>query len=166
MLETVIQLIYLGSFTAHVFHSLDGGDTFSEVGNFCGATGKIDFVDSQHGWALTDEGIMLTTNGGKDWVEDFSLKDEDDYMTNLHMLDANNGWVVTNNGQLLKYTDSSLSCTDNMVTVTPNLNIHVPALDYQSLLGTHHNLWADFVFHGYDEHGNMLWRLSDFDENK
>ncbi|MEA1969006.1 MAG: hypothetical protein U9N77_12410 [Thermodesulfobacteriota bacterium] len=45
-------------------------------------------------------------------------------------------------------------------TISPELNLHIPVLQYQSPFGAM-DLWADFEFAGESD-GDMLWKLSDF----
>ncbi|SLM28771.1 exported hypothetical protein [Desulfamplus magnetovallimortis] len=46
------------------------------------------------------------------------------------------------------------------VTLSPGLDMHIPVLQYETLLGTM-NLWADFEFAG-ESSGDLIWKLSDF----
>ncbi len=48
-------------------------------------------------------------------------------------------------------------------TISPELNLHIPVLQYQSPFGAM-DLWADFEFAGESD-GDMLWKLSDFGQN-
>lgn len=49
-------------------------------------------------------------------------------------------------------------------TVAANLDIHVPALNYESLSGTQ-NIWADFEYLGTNPQGRHLWGLKNFGVN-
>lgn len=49
-------------------------------------------------------------------------------------------------------------------TVAPNLNIHIPTADYQSLTGTM-SIWADLQFVSNPD-GRFLWELSNFGVNQ
>jgi len=50
-------------------------------------------------------------------------------------------------------------------TVSPNLDIHMPSLNYQSLGGIQ-NLWADFEYYGQSENGELLWKLKEYGVNQ
>lgn len=50
-------------------------------------------------------------------------------------------------------------------TVSPNLNIHMPSLNYQSLSGTQ-NIWADLEYKGKNSEGQHIWGLKDFGVNQ
>ncbi len=62
------------------------------------------------------------------------------------------------------YEAGLTTCSDGSVmtpaTISPELNIHIPVLQYQSPVGSM-DLWADFEFAG-ENNGDMLWKLSDF----
>lgn len=65
----------------------------------------------------------------------------------------------------IKYQEGCETCSNSsgtLSTISPELNMHIPALQYQTLLGNI-NLWADFEFAG-ESNGDMLWKLSDFGE--
>ena len=50
-------------------------------------------------------------------------------------------------------------------TVSPDLDIHMPSLNYQSLEGIQ-NLWADFEYYGQGKNGELLWKLKEYGVNK
>jgi hypothetical protein len=56
-----------------------------------------------------------------------------------------------------------ISGTDQLPTIAPNLNLHIPSLDYQSLGGSM-NLWVDLQFTTTDD-GKMWWILDDYGVN-
>ncbi len=57
------------------------------------------------------------------------------------------------------------SCTSSEAgTVLSNLDIHMPSLDYQTLLGTQ-NIWVDFEYYGEGSNGELLWKLKDYGAN-
>lgn len=59
---------------------------------------------------------------------------------------------------------SSSACADNYIsTITPNLDIFLPSLNYQSLTDTS-NLWVELEFYG-EESNNLLWKIKDFGVN-
>jgi hypothetical protein len=51
---------------------------------------------------------------------------------------------------------------DDTVTLSPELNIHIPNLQYKAGSDTM-NLWADFIFAGESD-GSLIWKLSGFGE--
>ncbi len=61
------------------------------------------------------------------------------------------------------FTQEENICTPG--TVSPNLDIHVPSLDYESLLGKQ-NIWADLEYLGKNDEGKHIWSLKDFGENE
>ena len=50
-------------------------------------------------------------------------------------------------------------------SVSPDLNIHMPSLNYQSLNGNQ-NLWADFEYYGQGNNGELLWKLKEYGINQ
>jgi len=50
-------------------------------------------------------------------------------------------------------------------TVSPNLAVHMPSLEYQTLTDTQ-NIWVDFEFYGQGANGELLWKLKDFGVNQ
>jgi hypothetical protein len=54
-----------------------------------------------------------------------------------------------------------LSCGN----VKPNLDIHMPSLNYQSPEGLQ-NLWADFEYYGQGSNGELLWKLKEYGVNQ
>lgn len=66
----------------------------------------------------------------------------------------------------LKENGQEMSCTElNIGTVSSNLDIHMPTLKYQSLLGVQ-NIWADLEYKGVDSEGQHIWGLKDFGVNQ
>jgi len=62
------------------------------------------------------------------------------------------------------YTGSS-SCTSSEAgTVSTNLDIHVPSLNYETILGTQ-NIYADFKYEGKNSEGKHIWSLKDYGSN-
>ncbi len=62
------------------------------------------------------------------------------------------------------YMGSSCAA-DNSGVVSPNLDIHMPSLNYQSILGTQ-NIWADLEYLGTNSEGKHIWGLKDFGVNE
>lgn len=64
-----------------------------------------------------------------------------------------------------KYQEGCNDCSDGTTmpaTISPELNMHIPELQYNTAFGTM-DLWADFEFVG-ESNGDMLWKLSNFGE--
>lgn len=60
------------------------------------------------------------------------------------------------------YTNGTVS-SDQLPTLAPNLNIHIPTIEYQSL-GEKMNLWVDLQFSTTDD-GKMSWVLDNYGIN-
>ena len=59
----------------------------------------------------------------------------------------------SNSGTVLPISNSQLP------TIAPNLNLHIPTIEYQSL-GGNMNIWVDLQFTTTDD-GKMWWVLDD-----
>ena len=104
-------LLYF-NFTTQVatfLKTTDGGNNWVP---FNGA-GIFYFVDANNGWSYYGSGqngaeppfkILRTTNGGTDWVEQFSDNTIGVYNA-IFFSDVNNGWIVGDAGKVLKTTD-------------------------------------------------------------
>ncbi len=65
--------------------------------------------------------------------------------------------------QELYQGDTETSCSPG--TVSPDLDIHMPSLNYETLFGTQ-NIWADLEYLGTNDEGKHIWGLKDFGTNK
>lgn len=104
-------LLYF-NFTTQVatfLKTTDGGNNWVP---FNGA-GIFYFVDVNNGWSYYGSGvngaeppfkILRTTNGGTDWIEQFSDNAAGGYNA-MHFTDLNNGWIVGDNGKVIKTTN-------------------------------------------------------------
>jgi hypothetical protein len=59
--------------------------------------------------------------------------------------------------------DSTPVASSQLPTIAPNLNLHIPSIDYQSLGGTM-NLWVDLKFTPTDD-GKLWWVLDNYGTN-
>ena len=120
-------LLYF-NFTTQVatfLKTTDGGNNWVP---FNGA-GIFYFVDANNGWSYYGSGIngaeppfkiLRTTNGGTDWVEQFSDNSIGVYNA-IYFSNVNNGWIVGDAGKVLKTTDGGANW--NFVTnsgINPN----------------------------------------------
>ena len=65
--------------------------------------------------------------------------------------------------QELYQDETETSCSPG--TVSPDLDIHMPSLNYETLLGTQ-NIWADLEYLGTNNEGKHIWGLKDFGTNQ
>lgn len=64
----------------------------------------MDFVDANHGWLVSESGIICyTDDGGDSWIRQDSGVDV--WLSGVYFIDVNNGWVVGDNGIIL-HTDN------------------------------------------------------------
>ena len=108
--ETAIEgwVIGQGFAGAALFHTLDGGATWTPVTDFQGSYAAIDFAGA-NGWAVAEFGILYrTSDGGASWSEvqlpgsGFSIQDVDFW-------DAGTGYVVGGSGYAARSTDGGLT---------------------------------------------------------
>jgi photosystem II stability/assembly factor-like uncharacterized protein len=93
---------------AVLLHTTDGGLTWlpQTVGDT--ETEEVDdvvFTDAQNGWALTEDGIFVTNNGGENWYHQ-----ETPATQRLYALAANGPhsmWAVGGNGAILHWTGTN-----------------------------------------------------------
>ena len=69
-----------------------------------------------------------------------------------------------NNPSACGISTSQCSASSTTGTVAPDLEIYVPSLDYESLLGTI-NIHATFDYEGQDSSGKHTWSLRDYGGN-
>jgi uncharacterized repeat protein (TIGR01451 family) len=94
-----------GIYLTQVFHTVDGGNTWTKISSICGFSQGIDFVDAAHGWLVlweSQERILASTDGGASWKEQHAASD----LRDIHMIDAQHGWAVGENGTILRYMGS------------------------------------------------------------
>ncbi|MFH0992691.1 MAG: YCF48-related protein [bacterium] len=60
------------------------------------------FLDHNAGWAIGSQRIFSTSNGGKDWSEQYQISG-DTFLVDLSFIDRRNGWAFTSKGEILKY---------------------------------------------------------------
>src|SRR5690606_11573834 len=76
-----------------VFHTTDGGDSWTAVPDFGGAYVSVDF-EGQNGWALNVTGrFYRTTDGGATWTMG-ELPDQWGQILDMDFADANVGYAV------------------------------------------------------------------------
>jgi len=87
-----------GFFTgSKFFTSKDSGKTWSPISNtFDEIITKIDFVDEKRGWAIGDNKIFFTTDGGYNWELQYSTIKNLSY-AGLDMIDSLEGWAIAQN---------------------------------------------------------------------
>jgi photosystem II stability/assembly factor-like uncharacterized protein len=90
------------------------------------------FTDIQNGWILDwdyvdDESkIFHTSNGGEDWLEQYSIADE--YLKSIYFIDNNLGWTVGRSGDsgvILNTIDGGLTWSNQLyVDNNPFIKVH------------------------------------------
>lgn len=116
---------YLGDqqYAMWVFQSTDGADTWTEIAELSGYSGKVHFVDATYGWLTVHSDnsgyrsrIFASEDGGSTWSPQYNAAL---YLTDLYMLDARSGWAVGESGTLLRYTTPPATLALNYNTGQP-----------------------------------------------
>lgn len=91
-----------------IMKTTNSGDSWivQDINNYLS---KILCIDTLNVVALTDYGILKSTNGGISWL--FSQTPNSGYL-DLFFLDANNGFVVGSNGTIIKTTNGGVNWTE------------------------------------------------------
>ena len=104
----VISNFYSMFGRGHIFHTNDGGVTWSE--QFPENTQyfhDIFFLDANTGWVLGSGNIFKTEDGGTNWVE----QQVPEYvMWDMFFLDSNTGWIV--GSKIIKTEDGGTTWTE------------------------------------------------------
>jgi photosystem II stability/assembly factor-like uncharacterized protein len=93
-------------FSATLYRSDDGGQTWMESGNLEKNTySAVAFVDTMHGWVLrdgTDETLRYTQDGGMSWTAvSFAHSPRG---AKMRFISANTGWVIGQDGSAMMAT--------------------------------------------------------------
>jgi len=68
------------------------------------------FTDSLHGWALSNNGVIVSTiDGGQNWV--LQTSNTAAALQKLQFVDSSTGWIVGGSGTILKTTDCGQTWT-------------------------------------------------------
>ncbi|MDH3267940.1 MAG: YCF48-related protein [Ignavibacteria bacterium] len=91
---------------------------------------SIFFIDSNTGWAVGDEGIILkTTNGGNDWITQPGVTTDNLY--SVHFENSNIGWIVGENVRIMKSTDGGSSWSAQFAN--PPFPVDLRSVQFQNL---------------------------------
>lgn len=71
---------------------------------------SISFVDHTYGWAVGDNVILFSDNGGKSWTTQFSSAHVN--LTSVWFIDRNNGWVAGASGKIMKTSNGGQTWED------------------------------------------------------
>lgn len=97
-----------------ILNTTDGGKIW-KTQLYTGGTSKpirsVYFIDENFGWALGDNDVWRTTDGGENWIEG-SLQGK-----SLFFIDENIGWLVRETFNI--YSDAIFKTTDGGVTWVP-----------------------------------------------
>jgi len=87
----------------------------------------------------------------------FGYYDQPNYGSSYAPMRIDNIEITSNN---------SSPCTSAEAgTISPDLNIHMPSLEYQGVFGKQ-NMWVDFEYLGTNTEGKPIWTLKDYGVNQ
>jgi photosystem II stability/assembly factor-like uncharacterized protein len=94
VLHTIILFVCPFSLFAQTWHSIEPRATDKNLNSIC-------FSDNQHGWAVGNDGVIITTSdGGSLWS--IQASNTADTLIDVYFSDSLNGWACGHNGALLK----------------------------------------------------------------
>lgn len=104
------NLIAVGE-RGHILLSEDNGDSWKQISVPTRATlTGVYFIDSQHGWVVGhDQVVLLTGDGGKTWELVYENIDAESPLLDIFFLDAKHGYAIGAYGQFLESYDGGNS---------------------------------------------------------
>jgi len=106
-----------------IWKTTDGGENW--ISKYCGGDSSglpipfcVNFVDNDYGWAIADNIILATTNGGDEWTE--QLNNPSYELESIYFVDNSTGWAVGGNGLILKYQEVN-SVREEEIGVIPTV---------------------------------------------
>lgn len=105
-----------------LMHTTDGGSTWSNVslgtlGIIDGTLRRIAFTDSQHGWAVGSNAMILSTSdGGATWTKQDPNVGQDKGFSFVQFVSSQAGWVAGTGGQVLRTTNGGTTWTPVRLT--------------------------------------------------
>src|SRR5690606_26116589 len=107
-----------------IIKTTNGGNTWFhqdyEFGGFSTASRSVSFVDSQKGWIVGYDGLILrTTNGGTNWTQ-ISAPVNVDYLG--IRIKGTQGWAVGDNGTVI-YNDNVTGITNTSSEIPGKYNL-------------------------------------------
>ncbi|HET9644974.1 MAG TPA: YCF48-related protein [Burkholderiaceae bacterium] len=112
---------WLVSMTGSIYHSEDGGQTWSEQARLPYRWTTVRFANSQVGVALGNDGIIArTTDGGATWTLKYSGTPQE--LRRMVFSNESTGWAVGTSGAVLKTTDAGETWSTVAVPAFKSLN--------------------------------------------
>ena len=95
-----------GTVQGIIYVTLDGGQNWSVqylAGQRSGSLSRVKFIDARVGWAIGEDVVLHTTDGGEHWAE--QRHDKGDYLFDIISVSPVDLWMVGGNGLLLHTVD-------------------------------------------------------------
>jgi photosystem II stability/assembly factor-like uncharacterized protein len=129
--------------TGKIVQTTDGGNSWTErtIADSIGRFGKLQFVDSLHGWLNSSVGVLRTTDGGSQWRSEPHAV----IFNQIFFLDTRRGWGINSGSQRTLYRTTDGAATWTFVSIVPDLSVQ--ALSFTDTM----NGWAfGFMFYQGD----------------
>jgi photosystem II stability/assembly factor-like uncharacterized protein len=129
--------------TGKIVETTDGGNSWTErtIADSIGRFGKLQFVDSLHGWLNSSVGVLRTTDGGSQWRSEPHAV----IFNQIFFLDTRRGWGINSGSQRTLYRTTDGAATWTFVSIVPDLSVQ--ALSFTDTM----NGWAfGFMFYQGD----------------
>lgn len=101
---------------SNLFKTTNGGESWYQVNGVPGGVGKIFFINSLMGWAISGRNILKTTDGGENWFVQFNHPSVG--FSSIHFVDSLYGW--TSGGRPQKTTDGGTTWVEQTNTTIWN----------------------------------------------
>jgi photosystem II stability/assembly factor-like uncharacterized protein len=102
-------------FQSHILHTEDGGNTWTRQGDINHIPLSIFFIDLHRGWMIGDPSladyttaILRTTDGGSNWVTQYSQDYHEGMFSDIYFKNSMKGWAVGQGGNTYPPPDISL----------------------------------------------------------
>jgi photosystem II stability/assembly factor-like uncharacterized protein len=95
-----------------IYYSADGGNTWTpQITNCSGPIVGLSFTDRDYGWAVGDDGIFNTVDGGYTWTLRLAQRE----LSQVYFMDWLNGWAAGNGNLILRTVDGGHTWTEHRV---------------------------------------------------
>lgn len=115
---------------SEIYHSTDGGASWTSQFTTETTITSIQFVDASNGFVSLLGGTFLSTGNGGDSWDSFSPTSNDIHV--VEFVDSSTGWIGDSGGQILKTTDSGSSWTTQFTASTGSGNNDIWDIDFVS----------------------------------
>jgi photosystem II stability/assembly factor-like uncharacterized protein len=142
-----------------IMRSMDGGNEWNQIST---SGGIFYFIDLNNGWAITDNVILKTSDGGVNWTSQYTDNTPGNFNA-IQFTDLNNGWVVGENGKVIKTNDGGNNWTQvintNISSVSNNKSVFFLNSNVGWIANSEPDWPGDTIIHTMD--GGTSWTHQD-----